>query len=188
LSVVISTSDWTEFDSDIRSGSFNLAVMTYEKLMCFLVQQPDLIERCTALIVDEVQLLSDGERGARLEVLLTQVMLASNPPQVIALSASLDELNCLDSWLKATLVSSAERPIPLTQSVCEPSGRAIVVSGAGGTSVSQLLAKPQTDSDSLVNALAKRFLDEDKQVIVFRSSISKVMESVHSRVTCLGSV
>jgi hypothetical protein len=38
LSVVISTSDWTEFDGDIRAGSFNLAVMTYEKLMGFLVQ------------------------------------------------------------------------------------------------------------------------------------------------------
>ena len=49
LSVVISTSDWTEFDADIRAGILNLAVMTYEKLMGFLVQQPDLIGRCTAL-------------------------------------------------------------------------------------------------------------------------------------------
>src|SRR5262245_61073960 len=41
LTVVISTADWTEFDTDIRSGSFNLAVMTYEKLKIFLAQQPD---------------------------------------------------------------------------------------------------------------------------------------------------
>src|SRR5215472_913071 len=73
LSVVISTSDWTEYDADIRAGSFNLAIMTYEKLMSFLAQQPGLLEQCTTLVVDEVQSLSDSERGARLEVLLTQV-------------------------------------------------------------------------------------------------------------------
>jgi hypothetical protein len=70
LSVVISTSDWSEYDDDIRAGNFNLAVMTYEKLMSFLVHQPSLVARCTALIVDEVQSLSDGDRGARLEMLL----------------------------------------------------------------------------------------------------------------------
>ena len=51
---MISTADWTEFDADIRAGNFNLAVMTYEKLMGFLVQQPDLIGRCATLVVDEV--------------------------------------------------------------------------------------------------------------------------------------
>lgn len=56
-------------------GSFNLAVMTYEKLMSLLAQQPGLLGRCTTVVVDEVQSLSDAERGARLEVLLTQIML-----------------------------------------------------------------------------------------------------------------
>jgi hypothetical protein len=81
LSVVISTSDHPESDADIRAGNFNLAVMTYEKLIGFLVHQPDLLERCTALVVDEVQSLSDGDRGANLEVLLTQTMLVDAPPQ-----------------------------------------------------------------------------------------------------------
>lgn len=179
LSVVISTSDWTEFDNDIRAGSFNLAVMTYEKLMSFLIQQPDLIGRCTALVVDEVQLLSDGERGADLEVLLTQVMLAENAPQVIALSASLDDVNRLDVWLRATLASSAERPIPLTQCVCAPSGSAVVL-GADGTPEVRRLASPQADREGLVTALTQRFLAEGKQVIVFRSTVAKVVETARS--------
>jgi helicase len=79
LSVVISTSDHPESDADIRAGNFNLAVMTYEKLVGFLVHQPGLLERCTALVVDEVQSLSDGDRGAKLEVLLTQAMLSPTP-------------------------------------------------------------------------------------------------------------
>jgi replicative superfamily II helicase len=176
LSVVISTSDWTEFDADVRSGSFNLAVMTYEKLRGFLVQQPDLIRRCTALVVDEVQSLSDGTRGADLEVLLTQVMLAEGAPQIIALSASLDDVNRLDVWLKATMVSSAERPIPLTQSVCAPSGSAVVL-GAGGATEIHRLTSPQVDREGLVVSLAERFLGEGKQVIAFRSTVSKVVET-----------
>ena len=128
LSVVISTADWAEFDADIRSGSFNLAVMTYEKLTSFLAQQPDLLARCTTLVVDEVQMLAEGDRGAGLEMLLTQVLLMETPPQVIALSASLDQLNGLDRWLGAALVDSTERPVPLTEYVCAPSGNAISVS------------------------------------------------------------
>jgi ATP-dependent DNA helicase len=179
LTVVISTADWTEFDADIRAGSFNLAVMTYEKLKSFLAQQSDLIGRCTALVVDEVQSLSDTTRGADLEVLLTQVIRAEHPPQIIALSASLSEVNRLDTWLKATLVSSAERPIPLTESVCAPSGTAIVL-GPGGTTYPESLTNPQADREAIIVALTERFLAENKQVIVFRSTIRKVMETARS--------
>jgi helicase len=178
LSVVISTSDWTEFDADIRAGSFNLAVMTYEKLMGFLVKQPDLAGRCTALVVDEVQSLSDGERGAKLEILLTQVMLADDRPQVIALSASLDEVNRLDTWLNATLVSSAERPVPLTQSVCDLSGAAVVLR-PDGTRHTEPLTGPQADREALVVALTERFLAEGKQVLIFCSTVRNVVETAH---------
>ncbi|MGP3948454.1 DEAD/DEAH box helicase [Streptomyces sp. 7N604] len=176
LSVVISTSDWTEFDADIRVGNFNLAVMTYEKLMALSIQQPDVVERCTTLVVDEVQSLSDSSRGADLEVLLTRVMRAGDPPQIVALSGSLDDVNQLDVWLKATLVSSAERPIPLTQSVCAPSGEAIVLD-ADGTAHTQSLTASQEDRDALVLALAKQYVADGKQVIVFRSSVRDVVET-----------
>lgn len=176
LSVVISTSDWTEFDADIRDGNFNLAVMTYEKLMGFLVHQPDLLERCTALVVDEVQSLSDGGRGANLELLLTQVKLLHHPPQLVALSASLDELNDLDGWLGARLVISIERPIPLTQMVCEPSGVALVAADDGSVSQEQLVSM-QPDRETMLFALCEKFVDEGKQVIVFRSTIKRVEET-----------
>ncbi len=147
--------------------------MTYEKLMGFLVQRPDLIERCTALVVDEVQSLSGGARGATLEMLLTQVMLGQKPPRIIALSASLDNLGELDTWLKARPVVSVERPVPLTQSVCELSGTAIIVADGNSHSTQQLVAA-QSDREMLVVALAEKFIAEGKQVIVFRSTIRNV--------------
>src|SRR6266567_1912874 len=112
--------------------------------MSFLAQQPDLLGRCTALVVDEVQLLGDGERGARLELLLTQVLLAQDSPQIIALSASLDEVGGLEAWLKSRLVSSIERPVPLMQYVCDPSGTA-QTPASGATVSTRQMVEAQSD-------------------------------------------
>jgi replicative superfamily II helicase len=175
LSVVISTADWTEFDADIRAGSFNLAVMTYEKLMGFLAYQPELAAQCTTIVVDEVQTLSEGDRGARLEVLLTQLITAEDPPQIVALSASVDDVNHLDTWLQARLVSSDQRPVPLTQRVCDPSGSAVVLAPAGPPVYSERLISDHADRETLITGLVRHFLADGKQVIIFRSTVSKVV-------------
>jgi len=176
LSVVISTSDWSEYDADIRAGNFNLAVMTYEKLMGLLVYQPGLLTNTTALVVDEVQSLSDGERGARLEMLLTQVLVGVQPPQVIALSASLDGLNELDRWLQARLVMSTERPVPLSQAVCDPSGIATVI-GQDGQPLTRRLVPPQGDRESLLLALCEQLVANGSQILVFRATIRDVVNT-----------
>ncbi len=103
-------------------------------------------------------------------------MLAEKPPVLIALSASLDDVNRLDRWLKATLVSSAERPIPLTQSVCDPSGTGIELQG-GTTRPRRLLAQPAGDREGLIAALAHRVVAAGKQVVIFRSSVRNVVET-----------
>src|SRR5581483_625387 len=127
MNVVISTSDWTEFDDDVRSGNFGLAVLTYEKLTGLLVDHPQILDRCSVIVVDEVQMLGDGARGANLEKTLTQVLLHEQSPQLVALSASLDELNKLDDWLRAKLVMVNERPVPLEEGVLAPlSGRLLL--------------------------------------------------------------
>ncbi len=176
LSVVISTGDWSEYDADIRAGNFNLAVMTYEKLMGFLVHQPGLMTNCTTLVVDEVQSLSGDDRGARLEMLLTQVLVAAQPPQVIALSASLDELNELDRWLKARLVMSTERPVPLTQAVCDPSGGATLI-GQDGQRSTRRLVPSQDDRESLLLALCEQLVGEGSQVLVFRATVKDTVDT-----------
>jgi helicase len=176
LSVVISTGDWSEYDADIRAGNFNLAVMTYEKLMGFLVHQPGLIANCTALVVDEVQSLGADDRGARLEMLLTQVLVGTQPLQLIALSASLDELNELDLWLRARLVMSTERPIPLTQAVCDPSGNATVV-GHDGSLLTRRLVSSQDDRERLLLALCERLVGEGSQALVFRTTVRDTVDT-----------
>jgi replicative superfamily II helicase len=179
LTVAISTSDHREFDADIRAGNVNLSVMTYEKLTGFLVQQPNLLSRCTTLVADELQLLSDPKRGADLEVVLTQALRAVEPPQLVALSASLDELRGVDAWLGAEAVVSSERPVPLSECVCEPSGSAVFVGADGELSRKKLVAA-RADREGLVLALAEKVVAEGKQVVVFRSRIAAVVQTART--------
>jgi superfamily II helicase len=71
-----------------RAGNFGLAVLTYEKVTGLLVEHPQLLDRCS-VVVDEVQMLGDGGRGANLEKALTQVLLHKQAPQIVASSSGM---------------------------------------------------------------------------------------------------
>ena len=169
LSVVISTGDWTEFDDDIRAGNFGLAVLTYEKLIGLLVEHPQLLDRCSAVVVDEIQMLGESGRGAELEMLLTQILRHGSTPRLVALSASLDRLNLLDKWLRATLVMTNERPVPLEEGVLAPSTGHLLL--RDGTSV-RIAAGDADPERALLLAIAEA-VAADKQVLAFRSGIDK---------------
>lgn len=173
MHVVISTGDRLEYDDDIRHGTFDLAVLTYEKLAALIIQIPGLLSRCGCCVVDEGQMIADKHRGADLEVLITQVLLAPAAPRLIVLSASLNELNQLDGWLNAQAVVNSERPVPLVQAVCSASSGRALVSRPGQTVVEEAMAEPVADVEGLATRLALRLAADGKQVIVFRSTVPK---------------
>ena len=113
LRVLISTGDHRTYDEDLSGGNFDLAVLTYEKCLGFLVSIPAMIRQCSLLVVNEVQMLGDPERGPDLELLLTRVRALSPQTQVIALSGVIPSPNRLDEWLGASSLGSQDRPIPL---------------------------------------------------------------------------
>src|SRR5437867_3109114 len=71
--VLISTADHREHDRQLAEGDFNIAVLTYEKLSVLLVLHPTLLSSVGALVVDEIQMISDETRGAELELLITRI-------------------------------------------------------------------------------------------------------------------
>ncbi len=176
MSVVISTGDRLEHDDDIRHGDFDLAVLTYEKLAALVIQVPSLIMRCGSVVVDEGQMLGDKERGQDLEVLITQILIQPAPPQLVVLSASLDELNQLHRWLRAKPIINAERPVPLVQAVCSAgSGRALVRLANGNTEERQV-CDAVNDVDELASRLAIQHAEAGEQVIIFRSTVPATVQ------------
>jgi helicase len=173
LSVVISTSDWGEFDSDIRSGNFGLGVLTYEKLTGLLVSRPLLLADVSVLVVDELQMLGDRGRGPGLELMLTQVMRSDPRPQLVALSASLDQLNNVDQWLDAEVIHENERPIPLDEGVVSmASGRGVIRVGAELQQHRGMLVGTSDKADA-IGGLCAALVAEGKQVLVFRTSATR---------------
>jgi replicative superfamily II helicase len=171
LSVVISTGDWADFDDNLRTGSFDLAILTYEKLAIMLLQVPSLLDRCGCVVIDEAQMIGDRARGARLEMLITQLLIHPARPRIVALSASLDELNQLHAWLGAKAIVASERPVPLDLAVCSAaSGVALLRPDRADLKLVQLGASG-LNVEGITIDLALRQINDAKQVIIFRTQV-----------------
>lgn len=117
VKVVVATRDRREFDHDIEHGDFHLAVLVYEKLAQLLVRHPHLLRTVALVVVDELQMLGDPERGSGLELTLTKLLSAVPRPQLLGLSAVLREAEQVAAWLDADLLLQDERPVELHRGV-----------------------------------------------------------------------
>jgi len=69
IMAVFSSRDHREWDRDLEAGDFSIAIVVYEKLAQLLVRRPAHIEEIELVIADELEILSDPERGAAIEIL-----------------------------------------------------------------------------------------------------------------------
>lgn len=115
MEVIVSTRDHRVFDARFEKGDFHLAVAVYEKFAQLLVRRPERLREVALVVADEMELMADSERGAAVEVLLTQVVRAGC--RVIGLSAVLGEANRLAAWMNARLLTHDRRPVELRHGV-----------------------------------------------------------------------
>lgn len=100
----------------------HVAICTIEKansLINKLLDDGDIFD-LGAVIVDELHLIGDPNRGYILELLLTKIKYISSKMdnvhiQIIGMSATLPNLELLANWLSAELFVTQYRPIPLNE-------------------------------------------------------------------------
>ncbi|MBX7257550.1 MAG: DEAD/DEAH box helicase [Candidatus Hydrogenedentes bacterium] len=115
IDVIISTRDHRHFDEALESGRFSIAVAVYEKLSQMIVRRPERLEEVELVVADELEILSDPERGAQAELLLTRLLQSKR--RLIGLSAVIGHADKLAKWMGADLVHHDRRPVELRYGV-----------------------------------------------------------------------
>ncbi len=113
--VIVCTRDHRAFDRAFERGDFDIAVAVYEKLERLSTTRPERLRELSLVVADELEVLSDGERGAAVELLLTRLRLAGI--RVIGLSAVLGAPEQPAAWLDARLLEHDRRPVELRYGV-----------------------------------------------------------------------
>ncbi len=113
----ISTGDFDQYDKTL--GQNDVLVLTNEKMDSVIRQGADWIDEISLVIVDEIHLIGDDDRGPTLEIVLTKLKSLPQKPQLLALSATVTNADEISSWLDCKLVESNWRPVPLWEGVCD---------------------------------------------------------------------
>ncbi|MCK4323178.1 MAG: DEAD/DEAH box helicase [Armatimonadetes bacterium] len=116
LDIAISTRDRREADEQVSRGQFDLLLTVPEKLRFLLSRAPGIAGRLGTVVVDELQLVGDPVRGPCLEVVLAQIISQAHP-QIVGLSAVIDQPQMLAEWLDARVISVHKRPVELRKGV-----------------------------------------------------------------------
>ncbi len=117
LRVLISTRDRRRDDPRLQRGDFDLAVAVPEKAHYLFSLSPTAARALGCVVVDELQLLGDLQRGPGLEVTLAHLRAACPRLQIVGLSAVLGLPGELANWLGAEWFEVTRRPVELRRGV-----------------------------------------------------------------------
>jgi len=111
----ISTGDYDSNDPWL--GRYDIIVTTNEKADSLLRHRAKWMNEISLIVADEVHLLNDSERGPTLEVVLARLMQINPDMQILALSATINNVEEIAEWIKGGYVTTEWRPILLKEGV-----------------------------------------------------------------------
>ncbi len=115
IKVQISTGDFESADKNLEKS--NVLILTNEKMDSIIRHGSEWTDDIGLVIADEIHLIGDQDRGPTLEMILTKLKLLEKSPQIIALSATITNVNEISEWLNCKLVENDWRPVPLSEGV-----------------------------------------------------------------------
>ncbi|MGB9959418.1 MAG: DEAD/DEAH box helicase [Candidatus Bathyarchaeales archaeon] len=115
VSIGISTGDYDSSDPWLER--YDIIVSTNEKMDSLLRHKAKWMDEISLVIADEVHLLNEAERGPTLEVVLARLMQTNPEIQILALSATINNVEEIAGWLQAEYVTTEWRPIVLKEGI-----------------------------------------------------------------------
>ncbi|MEM5815205.1 MAG: DEAD/DEAH box helicase [Candidatus Aenigmatarchaeota archaeon] len=113
--VAISVSDFDSNDPWLQN--YDIVIATNEKVDSLIRHDAFWIRDVGLLIVDEIHMLNDLERGATLEILITKMKKIIKRLKILGLSATIKNCKELAKWLSCEVIESNFRAVKLNQGV-----------------------------------------------------------------------
>ncbi len=166
LRIGISTGDYESPGEYL--GRYDIIVATYERFDSLLRLNPSWIKRIGCVVVDELHLIGDPERGPVLEMILARLL--EDDIQIVGLSATIGNPHELAEWLRAELVDLPWRPVGLIEGVYDRRTKTIVFYHNGvREGVRHRLGHPAL-------SIALQSIERGMQVLVFVNNRRKTEE------------
>ena len=115
VSVGISTGDFDTADNWLER--YDIIVTTNEKADSLLRHRAKWMNEVSLVVADEVHLLNDAGRGPTLEIVLARLLQVNPDIQILALSATINNVDEIAGWLSAKYVVTEWRPVSLKEGV-----------------------------------------------------------------------
>jgi helicase len=115
VSVGISTGDFDSADNWLER--YDIIVTTNEKADSLLRHRAKWMDSISLVVADEIHLLNEADRGPTLEIVLARLMQVNPHIQVLALSATINNVDEIAGWLNAKFIVTEWRPISLKEGV-----------------------------------------------------------------------
>ncbi len=129
LKIYSSSSDYQEYDYELSHGKYDIGVLVYEKFFA-LYSQPNskILNKCGLIVVDEMHMIGDEQRGPKLEFALERVRYSEkNPPAILGLSTSECDMTRVQKWLggeeKTRVIFNDSRPVEIEERFLFCSGK-----------------------------------------------------------------
>ncbi|MFX0167306.1 MAG: DEAD/DEAH box helicase [Promethearchaeota archaeon] len=189
VKVEISIGDYDIDDSKLEKA--DIIVTTYEKMDSIIrnFYDKEWISEFSTIIIDEVHIIGESDRGPRLESLIVRLNEFFHHPQIIGLSATIANPEFFNSWLTSlgnhtTLIQSEERPVPLYYKIQTTQNKDSTIKHIIKTTLNDkgqvliFLNKRKTAQQSAQNLkeLVKKYLEESELKVL--KALSKRIESI----------
>ncbi len=115
VSVGISTGDFDSADNWLER--YDVIITTNEKADSLLRHRAKWMDSISLVIADEIHLLNEAERGPTLEIVLARLLQVNPNIQILALSATINNVDEIAGWLNAKYIVTEWRPINLKEGI-----------------------------------------------------------------------
>ena len=116
-----SSADYQDHDYDLIRGDYDIGVLVYEKFFALIAQNSHtFLKKCGLIVVDEMHMLSDPERGPKLEFSIEKVRFQNYaPPAILGLTTTESGMNAVQKWLggeeHTTIIHNTHRPVEIEE-------------------------------------------------------------------------